>query len=169
MRTHVLTADLWLPRRAEDVFPFFADARNLEAITPPFLRFRVVTPEPIEMRAGATIDYRLRLRAFPIRWRTEITAWEPHARFVDEQVRGPYRIWRHEHTFEPEAGGVRCRDRVDYAILPPDWLGAGLAHRALVAPDLARIFAFRARALMERFGGGRQGLIAIDGRTVATP
>jgi ligand-binding SRPBCC domain-containing protein len=93
-----LETRLFLPRPLEIVFPFFADAGNLEILTPPWLRFEIVTPRPIAMRAGALIEYRLRLHGVPLRWQSEITAWEPPHRFVDEQRRGPYRAWIHEHT-----------------------------------------------------------------------
>ena len=144
MRLHVLEREQCLPRPPEDVFPFFADARNLEAITPPLLRFRVLTPEPIEMRVGTHIQYRLRLHGVPVNWHTTIQAWEPPHRFVDVQVRGPYALWHHTHTFAPDgADGTLMRDVVRYAI------GFGplgdLAERLLVRRDLARIFDFRAQ------------------------
>lgn len=150
MKTHIITSEVRLPRPVEEVFPFFADARNLESITPGFLRFQVVTPGPIEMRVGAIIDYRLRVRGVPLRWRTRILAWEPNRRFVDEQVRGPYRLWVHEHTFEPDGGGTICRDRVEYAS-PLSFL----THRLLVRPDVERIFAHRSRRLLEIFAPRR--------------
>ena len=128
------------------MFPFFADAHNLERITPPLLRFEVLTPRPIPMKAGALIDYRLRVRGVPIRWRTRIAAWRPEEMFVDEQVRGPYRLWRHTHTFEDERGGTRCRDRVEYA-----YLGDFLVHRWLVKRDVENIFVYRAAALKDLF------------------
>ena len=145
-----LTAELWLPRPPEALWPFFGDARNLEAITPDFLRFRVLTPEPIEMGVGARIDYELRLHGVPLRWRSVISEWEPPRRFVDEQLKGPYKLWRHEHRLEPEAGGTRHRDRVTYEL--PGGPLAPLAHALLVRRDLERIFAYRQRALAERFG-----------------
>ncbi len=102
--------------RPPQVFPFFADARNLEAITPPLLGFRVVTPDPIEMRVGTLIQYRLRLHGVPVYWLTSIQAWDPPHRFVDVQVRGPYGLWHHTHTFEEVDGGTLMRDTVRYAI-----------------------------------------------------
>jgi hypothetical protein len=130
----------------EQVFPFFADALNLERITPPWLRFRVITPRPIEMRAGVLIEYRLRLHGVPLRWLTRIEAWEPPHRFVDRQLRGPYRSWWHEHTFAADgAGGTVMRDLVRYS-LPLGPLG-GAADVLLVRRDLRRIFDHRAGAV----------------------
>jgi hypothetical protein len=147
MKVRHFVSELWLPRPREEVFAFFSDARNLDAITPPWVRFRMVTPGPLEMKAGALIDYKLRVRGFPIRWRTKITEWEPPARFVDEQLRGPYRLWIHEHEFEPRDGGTLVRDRVRYAV-PFDFL----VHRLFVRRDVARIFAYRTESLLRRFG-----------------
>jgi ligand-binding SRPBCC domain-containing protein len=139
---HLLTREQLLEAPPEDVFPFFGDASNLEAITPPWLGFRVVTPEPIEMGAGTLIEYRLRLHAVPIRWRTTIAVWDPPRRFVDVQLSGPYKLWHHTHDFEPApGGGTLMRDTVRYA-LPFGPLGA-VAQRLLVRRDLARIFDFR--------------------------
>ena len=90
MKEFTLHTELWLPRPRDEIFPFFAEARNLEAITPPWLKFEVLTPAPIQMRPGALIDYRIRVHGFPIRWRTEIAEWDPPHRFVDVQLRGPY-------------------------------------------------------------------------------
>ena len=125
------------------VFAFFADARNLEAITPPLLRFRVVTPEPIAMGAGTMIRYRLRVHGVPVNWLTEITEWEPPHRFVDTQVKGPYALWHHTHTFEPDGDGTLMRDVVRYRVgFGP--LGT-LANALLVRRDLEAIFDHRAR------------------------
>ena len=147
MRLHRFESELWLPVEREALFPFFADAANLNEITPPWLHFRIVAEEPVEMRPGALIDYKLRVRGIPFRWRTRISSWEPPHRFVDEQIRGPYRLWIHEHTFRPRDGGTLIRDSVLYAV-PFD----RLLHRWLVRPDIERIFAFRALALGKRFG-----------------
>jgi ligand-binding SRPBCC domain-containing protein len=152
MRVHVMQREQRLPRPPDAVFAFFADAANLEAITPPLLRFRVVTPGPIEMGAGTFIQYALRLRGLPIRWDTLIQSWEPPHRFVDVQVRGPYRLWHHTHQLEPLDGGAATlmRDTVRYA------LGFGpvgeLAHRALVRRDLDAIFDFRAQRVPALLG-----------------
>ncbi|NNF41689.1 MAG: SRPBCC family protein [Phycisphaerales bacterium] len=139
-----------IPRPREEVFPFFADAFNLEAITPRSLRFQILTPPPIVMSRETIIDYRLRIRGVPVRWRTEITSWSPPRRFVDEQRRGPYRRWVHEHTFEavPGPGGEETimRDQVDYA-LP----GGPLVHRLFVANDLRRIFTTRFERVAAHF------------------
>jgi ligand-binding SRPBCC domain-containing protein len=148
VHVHVLDRSQVLPGTPSEVFPFFADARNLEAITPPFLRFSVVTPEPIEMRVGALIQYRLQLHGVPVRWLTSIQAWDPPHRFVDVQVTGPYALWHHTHTFSPCDGGTLMRDVVRYAI-PFGPLGE-LAHRLFVARDVERIFAFRQQELAQR-------------------
>jgi ligand-binding SRPBCC domain-containing protein len=145
VNVHVLERSQVLPGSPEGVFAFFADARNLETITPPLLRFEVVTPDPIEMGAGTRIRYRLRLHGIPISWLTAIEVWEPPHRFVDVQVRGPYALWHHTHTFAEHPEGTRMRDVVRYAIgFGP--LGA-LAHRLVVRRDLEAIFEFRHAAI----------------------
>ena len=146
MTIHEFQFELWLPLPPAELFPFFADAANLDALTPPWLHFHIVTPPPIEMKAGALIDYRLRVYGLPLRWRTRINVWQPPHHFVDEQIHGPYRQWIHEHTFEARDGGTLARDHVHYAV-PMDFL----AHRLLVRPDIGRIFQFRSEALRKRF------------------
>ena len=155
MRIHVLRREQHLEGSPEEVFPFFADARNLEAITPPLLGFRVVTPEPIVMRVGTFIQYRLRLHGVPVRWDTTIQDWSPPHRFVDVQVRGPYALWHHTHEFVPISGArTLMTDTVRYAV------GFGplgeLARRALVRRDLEAIFAFRAERVPALLASGEQ-------------
>jgi ligand-binding SRPBCC domain-containing protein len=147
MRIYRLETEQTFRKPLVDVFPFFAEARNLEAITPPWLHFRILTPGTIEMRVGTLIDYRLRLHGVPFRWRTEITAWEPPYRFVDEQIRGPYRLWVHEHRFTVENGRTVVRDTVRFAA----W-GGPLLMRAFVVPRVERIFRHRHGKLDEIFG-----------------
>jgi ligand-binding SRPBCC domain-containing protein len=141
MRVHTLTREQRLPGAPDEVFAFYADAFNLERVTPPWLGFRIATPGPIAMEPGTLIEYRLRLHGLPIRWLTRIEEWEPGRRFVDVQVRGPYRLWHHTHAFEPDGGGTVVRDTVRYA-LPLGPLGE-LADRLFVARDLRAIFDYR--------------------------
>jgi len=146
MKEHTLIREQIIDADLDVVFAFFADAKNLETLTPPWLNFEILTPGPIEMAAGTLIDYRLRLHGIPIRWQSEITGWEPMRRFVDEQRRGPYRRWIHTHEFEAVDGGTLVRDHVRYAVP-----GGALAHRWFVAPDLKKIWDYRAQQLEELF------------------
>jgi ligand-binding SRPBCC domain-containing protein len=156
MRTaYRLDTWLWLPRRRTEVFAFFADAANLERITPSFLAFHILTPLPVDMRAGTLIDYRVGLRGLPMKWQSKITTWEPPIRFADVQVRGPYREWTHTHTFEERDGGTRVVDTVQYALRGPGVVGSAI-NRLLVAPELTRIFSFRHEALQDAFGARGQ-------------
>lgn len=147
-----------MPVGIDEAFAFFADAGNLERLTPPWLRFRILTPGPITMGIGTLIEYRLRVRGVPMRWRTEIIAWEPpagssgwqdgtarSARFIDLQVRGPYRWWHHEHLFEERPGGTLVTDHVEYRA-PLHRLVDPL----LVRADVASIFDYRAAVLTEQ-------------------
>ncbi len=149
-RLRVLERTQLVPAPRDQVFAFFADAHNLESITPGFLRFQVVTPRPIRMAVGALIDYRLSLYGVGFRWRTRIDAWEPGVAFVDVQLAGPYRVWRHTHRFEDAPGGTRVSDRVEYA-LPLGPLG-DVAHALFVRRSLARIFDHRRETIAARFG-----------------
>ena len=146
MRTLELHSAVLIRRTPEEIFPFFADARNLDLLTPPWLHFQIVDPAPTAIQRGTEIDYRLRLRGVPLRWRSRITAWNPPGLFVDEQVRGPYRRWIHQHRFRAVEGGTLVEDHVRYAV----W-GGRLVDRWLVAPDLSRIFRYRRERLLERF------------------
>jgi ligand-binding SRPBCC domain-containing protein len=131
----------------EPTFELFCDAFNLERITPPWLGFRVVTPRPIVMGEGTHLEYRLRLHGVPVRWKTRISAWNPPHRFVDEQVSGPYALWHHTHTFEPDGEATLITDRVRYRIgFGP--LGA-LALALFVRRDVERIFDHRREAMLD--------------------
>lgn len=147
MKTHLLQSQIWVPRPLGEVFPFFADARNLQKITPPWLDFRITTPGEIVMREGALIDYRLKVHGIPLRWRSEITVWEPPRRFVDSQRRGPYRSWVHEHRFEERDGGTLVTDEVRYAVY-----GGEIFRKLFVVRDVEKIFAYRTEKMRELFG-----------------
>jgi|SRR5579862_4175897 len=146
MNGHHFRAELWLPKGIDEIFGFFADAANLRLLTPDWLKLSILTPQPMELKAGAIIDYRLRVHGIPARWRTEITAWEPPHRFVDEQKRGPYRLWIHEHRFSAQEGGTLIRDDVRYR--PP---GGWLVDRLFVRSDIEAIFDSRRKKLLELF------------------
>ena len=145
MKVHLLERSQRVRIPAERAFAFYADAANLEPMTPPWLHFRLTNAGPVTMEPGALLDYRLRLHGVPIRWTTRIETWEPPTGFVDTQAQGPYALWEHTHVFEPDGeGGTVIHDRVRYA-LPLGPLGA-IAHRLFVRRDLERIFDYRAEA-----------------------
>lgn len=147
---HTLRREQRLPGAPDEVFAFFGDARNLEAITPPLLRIRVIDPDAIAMGTGTLIRYRLRVHRVPVGWLTAIREWDPPHRFVDEQLRGPYALWHHTHSFERDGDATIMRDVVRYA-LPLGALGE-LARRLFVARDLEAIFDYRADAIARLVG-----------------
>ena len=147
---YILERTQWFPRPLDEVFEFFADATNLEAMTPSFLKFRVLTPAPIAMTDGLLIDYRLSFAGVPFRWQTRIEEWRPTSHFVDLALKGPYKYWRHRHEFASENGGTRMLDRVEYE-LPLGLLGH-LAHVLFVRASLRFIFDHRAAAMTAKFG-----------------
>lgn len=156
----------WVPQPIEQVFAFFSDARNLERITPPMLRFRVLHMTTATIASGTEISYRLRLHGLPIAWTSRIIDWEPPRGFTDMQTRGPYRYWHHRHAFESHAGGTHLRDRVRYRLplhaFLPKWV------RAAVEGDLARIFLYRQSAVAALFNC-RVTEVAPSGADVVPP
>jgi ligand-binding SRPBCC domain-containing protein len=146
-RIHHLYREQFVPRPIGEVFAFFSRAGNLERITPPWLAFGLLTPEPEQMRAGTLIEYRLRLHRIPLRWISRIERWEPGRAFEDVQVKGPYRLWHHRHEFRAAGGGTLVQDHVSYS-LPLGPIGE-LAHALFVERDLARVFAYRHAAVKE--------------------
>jgi ligand-binding SRPBCC domain-containing protein len=138
--------EVWLPRPREEIFAFFANAAHLEMLTPPWLHFHIINPDIVISR-GVLIDYRLKIHGIPLRWRSEISAWNPPAMFVDEQRKGPYRRWVHTHTFTEERGGTRVGDSVAFGV-PFEWLTGRFVMR-----DVRAIFAFRQQALSKIFTG----------------
>jgi ligand-binding SRPBCC domain-containing protein len=149
MAIYTLQREQLVPRPLEEVFGFFSDARNLQKITPPWLNFQILTAEPIDIQPGTLLDYRLKWHGLGIRWRTRIVTWNPPHAFTDEQIRGPYRLWHHTHTFTAEAGGTRMVDAVNYQ-LPLGMLGA-IAHGIAVRRDLERVFDYRRQAIASLF------------------
>ena len=145
-----LQRDLVVPASLDRTFAFFSDASNLQRLTPPWLDFRIMTPLPIEMREGTRIEYRIRLYGVPIPWASQIDVWEHGVRFVDRQLTGPYRWWRHEHRFDPVATGTRVIDEVEF-VPRLAWATSGLVKR-----DVERIFTYRHEKLRELFPLGQR-------------
>jgi hypothetical protein len=146
-------AEQWVPRAPDEIWPFFCDEHNLEAITPDFLHFQVLGKSTPQIGEGTIIDYRLRLGGVPMGWRSRIQDWQPPRQFVDTQLKGPYAHWHHRHEFIPMAGGTLLRDTVHYR-LPAGWLGS-VAAGCRVESTVERIFAYRSERIAERFGAGR--------------
>lgn len=156
--TYLLERETLIRRPLHETFDFFSRVENLQIITPSFLRFRMIT-RPVHMCRGCTIEYRLRINGLPVYWRTLISDWEPPHRFVDVQQKGPYALWRHEHTFKAVPGGKRVVDRVQYK-MPLGPLGE-LAHRLFVGRQLDAIWSFREERL--------QWILAAPGEGAAQP
>lgn len=154
MKERILDRRQVLDVTIDEAFDFFSKASNLEAITPPFLRFRIATPGPIEMKVGALIEYRLRLRGIPVSWRTRIEEWDPPRGFVDRQLSGPYALWHHTHRFEAlDESRTVMTDLVRYGQrFGP--LGS-LAERLVVRRDLERIFDYRRDSIPALLASGR--------------
>jgi ligand-binding SRPBCC domain-containing protein len=151
MSIYTLRREQFIARPVADVFPFFSNTANLQQITPAFLDFTILTPQPVEIRRGTILDYRIRWYFIRILWRTMIVEWKPPHGFVDVQIKGPYKLWRHAHAFEESQGGTRMVDSVSYE-LPLGILG-DIAHSLKVRSDLERIFDYRRDRIQEIFAG----------------
>ncbi len=152
--SHCLNTEMSLPLPIGEVFSFFSDAANLEAITPPELGLKILTERPITMAPGALIDYRLRLFGFSFKWRTRITSWNPPHGFVDEQMSGPYKEWVHTHTFKEISGGTSIFDVVKYRF--PLWPFGEIAY-PIVRRQLDRVFRFRQQSIVLLLVGEASG------------
>jgi ligand-binding SRPBCC domain-containing protein len=148
--TYILRREQWIARPINEVFVFFADARNLEEITPPWVGFRILSMSTTSVEEGTVIRYRLRLHGIPIQWLTDICEWNPPYCFVDEQRRGPYKQWRHTHRFEAHGGRTKMTDEVRYS-LPFGVLGR-IVHALKVRRDVHRIFDYRRQQIDALFG-----------------
>ncbi len=150
MQSYIFRTEQYVPRPINEVFAFFSQAENLQQLTPEWLHFRILSVDPQPIAKGTLIRYSLRWRIFPIRWTTEIALWEPPYRFVDVQLKGPYKLWRHEHRFVAEGGGTRIIDEVQYS-LPFGMLGR-IARQLRVKRDVEKIFGYRTAAVQQLFG-----------------
>ena len=149
MKRYFLDREQFVPRPRSEVFAFFSDATNLERITPKFLGFKVTTPSPIDIQTGTLIDYKLSLFGIPFRWRTLIETFEPETKFVDRQLKGPYALWHHTHTFTDAPGGTMMHDHLEYAV-PLGPLGR-IAKAIFVKRTVEKIFDFRAETIAKLF------------------
>jgi ligand-binding SRPBCC domain-containing protein len=157
-KTYTLRCEMISGRPLAETFAVFEDPYNLAKITPPWLKFRVTSPERVQMWQGAEIQYVIRWLNVPIRWNTRITQYDPPQKFVDEQEQGPYTLWRHQHTFEETSAGTKVKDEVHYT-LPFGFLGR-LVHAVVVRRQLLAIFRYRQTELGKIFGAGARQLVA---------
>jgi ligand-binding SRPBCC domain-containing protein len=148
-KSYILTTECLIGKPQAELFSFFAEAGNLQLLTPSWLNFKILTPLPVIMKQGTIIDYRLRLTGIPFGWRTEITVWDPPLRFVDTQVRGPYAAWIHEHRFEQKNGNTLVTDRVEYQI--PGLIAGDILHILLIKQQLRQIFTYRQQVIQRIF------------------
>ena len=149
-KTYTLAFTQQVARPLLDVFDFFSRAENLEVLTPPWLNFKILSAAPRPVQQGTLINYSLRVHGIPLRWTSEIVEWEPPHRFVDLQLRGPYKMWRHEHRFEARDGGTLISDTINLS-LPLGLLGQ-LAYKIKVQSDVQEIFTFRKEKVRALFG-----------------
>ena len=150
MKYYELDVEQFIDQPVEKVFKFFSRPENLEKITPPRLGFTIMTPSPIPMEKGSLIDYTIRILGFPVHWRTLITSYDPPHGFVDEQIKGPYVLWHHRHSFKKENGGTIIRDTVRY-VVPLGIIGRFL-NLIWIRKDLKDFFAYRRKFIANKFG-----------------
>lgn len=150
MKPHILKRETILNLPVNEVFDFFSKAENLDKITPPVLGFRIITPLPVDMKKGTLIDYKIKLNGIPFDWKTEITEWEPPFYFTDTQIKGPYKMWVHQHRFEDQNGRTKMTDIVNY--LSPGGFFEFIPHNLIVKNKVEYIFDYRGKILAEIFG-----------------
>lgn len=139
----------WIAAPLDDVFAFFSSASNLEKLTPPWLHFKITGQSTPQIQKGTLIDYKLRIHGIPCRWRTLIEEWNPKTCFIDTQLKGPYRIWHHTHSFKEENGGVLMTDTIKYEV-PFGALGNLIAGN-YVSKDIHKIFNYRKEIINQIF------------------
>jgi ligand-binding SRPBCC domain-containing protein len=146
---HILTKTTVINKTLSEVFEFFSNAENLNKITPPDMQFKILTPLPIIIKKGTLIDYKIKVNGIPFKWQTEISEWEPNKRFVDKQLKGPYRVWIHEHTFEEKDGKTIMNDHVQF--LSPGWFLEPIINKLFIEKKVKGIFAYREKILTNLF------------------
>ena len=146
---HTLTKETIIDRPLKEVFDFFSKAENLNQITPPDMQFQILTPLPINILKGTLIDYKIKVNGIPFKWKTLISTWEPPFRFVDEQLKGPYNTWIHEHTFEERDGKTYMKDVVKFK--SPGWILEPLINALFIEKKVKGIFDYREKRLNEFF------------------
>lgn len=146
---HEFLSETWFTQNKEEIFPFFVEAKNLEKLTPDFLKFKVLSKSSQTIQEGTIIDYKLSLYGVPMKWKTLIKDWSPSKQFVDTQLKGPYKLWHHTHDFIDFAGGTLMRDRVLYRI-PFGWIG-NLGGTLFVQFNVKKIFAYRQKVMSKIF------------------
>jgi len=146
---HFLTTTTVINKTLSEVFEFFSNAENLNKITPPDMQFKILTPLPIIIKKGTLIDYKIKVNGIPFNWQTEITEWEPNKRFIDKQLKGPYRVWIHEHTFEEKDGKTIMNDHVQF--LSPGWFLEPIINKLFIEKKVKGIFAYREKILTNLF------------------
>lgn len=149
MKPHILETITIIDKPLAEVFDFFSKAENLNMLTPPELSFKIHTPLPINMFKGALIDYQIKLQGIPFSWKTEICEWQPPYLFADKQLKGPYRLWHHTHSFVEVNGKTEMTDKVEY--LSPGWILEPIIHALFVKKKVEQIFAYRKKRLDELF------------------
>jgi len=146
---HTLIKETVINKPLNEVFEFFSKAENLNLITPPELQFKILSPQPIIIEQGCTIDYKIKLSGIPFKWKTQITVFDPEKRFIDMQIKGPYKVWIHEHIFEEREGKTYMKDIVHY--LSPGWFLEPLINKLFVEKRVRAIFEYREQVLKEHF------------------
>jgi hypothetical protein len=149
MTPHIIVRKTVINRPIEEVFEFFSKAENLNLLTPPELQFKILTPLPIKMKAGTLIDYKIKLNGIPFLWKTEISTWKVNECFVDQQLKGPYRVWHHTHSFKSIDGGTEMTDEVKY--LSPGWFLEPIIQVLFIKKKVESIFDYRNQKLKEIF------------------
>ncbi len=149
MKTHILETVTIIHKPLLEVFDFFSKAENLNILTPPELHFKIITPLPIKMEPTTIIDYRIKLNGISFNWRTEICNWEPPYRFVDQQLKGPYKKWHHTHSFIEKNGVTEMTDRIEF--LSPGWIFEPIINALFIEKKVKKIFAYREKKLKEIF------------------